>query len=152
MRCASHFDDGRFKWIESVGELSRVEQSCYLLFPIWISFSALALTEPRTERMFLCLQWKIAKQLKRETAKKFAFLWFAFKSCGACDVPSRNNLVDLLIFATPSEAQMSIKTFISIAQTHCIAAVGRSVGDNDFLVERTSQWWKRQGWLKNQCP
>lgn len=73
--CASHFDDGRFKWIESSGELSRVESSrvekpCYLLFPIWISFSALALIEPRTVRMLLCVQWKIAKQLKRETANK----------------------------------------------------------------------------------
>lgn len=74
------------------------------------------------QRMFagLWVQWKISKQLKQETALNLHF----YGSQKTFNKPASKNLVDSLISATPSEAWMSIKTFISIVCAH-IAVVGR---------------------------
>lgn len=66
-------------------------------------------------------QMKDCKTIKARNSRwEFAFLWFAMAAAErARDVPARGNLVDLLIFATPSEAgECQLKLFISIAHTH----------------------------------
>lgn len=109
------------KWIGSRG-------TCNSLFPI--SVHAVAPTDRQ------CVQWKIAKQLKRETrcASRGRICIFMIRHSFRATCPREKISFDLLILATPSEAgECQLKVFISIARSHSLWP-GRLTGDNDFLV------------------
>lgn len=102
---------------------------CNLLFPISILFSALELAR---NHMFVCAM-KDCKTIKARNSRGNLHFYDS-RACELC-VPARETHVDLLIFATPSEARMSIKTFISIANSGSqLVLLGVFAGDNDFLV------------------